>query len=122
MKKRRLLWIAATLVLLLGAGYAVLWLTGPGHRINALSFERIQEGMTEKEVEEILGVPAGDYGTKAHPELTVLPLGDRKRWTSDDAQIVVDFDKRGLVVLKRLGFVRVGESIWQKLRRWLRIN
>src|SRR5947208_3472324 len=36
---------------------------GQTHRINNESFEKIQPGMTEKEVEEILGGPYGQYFT-----------------------------------------------------------
>ncbi|MCI0742907.1 MAG: outer membrane protein assembly factor BamE [Gemmataceae bacterium] len=127
MKKRRCLWIVVVLVLLLGAGYGVLWLTaGPRHRINKESFERIQEGMTEEEVESIIGVPAGDYTTG--PVVVRLMLisfmsPQCKSWKSNVGQIVVDFDSRGLITWKRyMDVTPVEESLWDKLRRWLRIN
>ncbi|MCI0376234.1 MAG: hypothetical protein L0215_01375 [Gemmataceae bacterium] len=128
MKKRRLLWFVATSVLLFGAGYAALWLTAPRHRINALSFEQIREWMTEKEVEGILGVPAGDYTTAPVMVLddgtaSTIWISRVKRWTSNDTAIDVFFDDLGLVTRKRLlDVIPLEESIWQKLRRWLRIN
>ncbi len=73
--------------------------------------------MTGEEVEAILGVPDVE---------TILGVPDdhiRKSWVSDDAIIEIGFDERGLVVWK--GYVPLPpleESIWQKLRRWLRIN
>ncbi|MCI0378840.1 MAG: hypothetical protein L0215_14630 [Gemmataceae bacterium] len=129
MKKRRLLRLAATSVLLLGAGYGVLWLTaGPRHRINHESFNRIQEGMTEKDVEAIFGVPAGDYTTGPVMELKSDSGFSKvwrvdKPWMSNFSRIYVAFDERGLVVWKRyLPVVPEEESFGDKLRRWLRIN
>ena len=62
-------------------------------------------GMTEVDIESILGCPAGDYSTgraEYWPEfdekcLTLLwpdPLC-RKLWVSDDGWVSVDFDKSG---------------------------
>ena len=39
------------------------WLFVPAHRIHRDSFDQIQQGLTENQVVDVLGVPAGDYST-----------------------------------------------------------
>jgi len=79
MNRKRLLLILGCLGLLLLAGYATLWLTAPRHRITEENIEAIKEGMTEKEVEAILGAQAGDYSSKqtggqfAEIEVIIIP-------------------------------------------------
>src|SRR5262245_59132749 len=132
MSKRRLAWIAGTLVLLLAAGYGVLWLTAPRHDINHKSFEAIKMGMTEQQVEAILGVPAGDYTTGpviGWPEISsngwaiCWERQPHKSWISNEAAIHVYFDEQGLV--KRTTHRKPWlseESLWARLRRWLGIE
>ncbi|HMF17276.1 MAG TPA: hypothetical protein VKE98_08730 [Gemmataceae bacterium] len=64
--KRKLKWIAAVLsVLLLGFGAALLlW---PRDRITAESWKQIQIGMSEKEVEDILGRPGVSWEANLFP-------------------------------------------------------
>src|SRR5581483_7877942 len=64
MKKRwrsSLLWFEVLGVLSL-AGLAVL---PPRHGITPENFARLREGMTQQEVEALLGVPPGSYSTGA---------------------------------------------------------
>jgi hypothetical protein len=58
------------------AGYATLWLTAPRHRITAKNIEAIQEagargGITKGKIEEIFGVPAGNYSSGNDDEVNV---------------------------------------------------
>ena len=124
MRKRLLLLLAAVALGLL-AGYLTLWRTGPQHRITRESFARIQAGMTEQEVEAILGVPAGYYATArvAFAECYDLrvPAGAvEKQWTCDEGTILVFFYPADRVCVSRFFQVaHVDESLLNKARRWL---
>jgi hypothetical protein len=65
------------------------------------NFDRIENGMTRREVEEILGgqpgkyLPANDYMIRY--DSVLLPQGECQEWTSADGQIVVGFDEEGKV-------------------------
>jgi hypothetical protein len=92
----------------------------PVPRITKEHYERIAEGMTEKQVEAILGAPAGNYATG--PVLSMRPPRV-KRWTSppittktwrgDWGWIEVGFDKEGSVCSKSL---RAGSRLSQGAR------
>jgi hypothetical protein len=122
--KRKLKWTAVVLaVSLLGFATAIfLW---SRDRITAESWKQIQIGMSEKEVEEILGGP----GKRQCPPGLVrqlsephdISLFDRfisKYWTSQRGCIQVNFDLRGNVCEKAFG--RSGEpNFIDRLRDWL---
>jgi hypothetical protein len=69
--------------------------SGP-HRINGEGFDQITAGMTQREVEEILGGPPGDYTEYREvswPVQTVLEDGLWfKSWVSDDGWFEVAFN------------------------------
>ncbi len=106
MRKKR----TVVVVVLLLALVTSLWvLARPRpHRINREGFDRIEEGMTQREVEDILGRPPGDYTDRRE----TLPDGRWKyvagwmrghpsyprEWLSDDGRVMVFFDKGGCVV------------------------
>lgn len=109
--------------------YVFLWLNGPPYRITYESFARIKEGMTEKEVESIFGVPAGDYETKKRPPLpnhhlltpTTVPC-EVKVWKGNGLTICIWFDAGGKVLDSRsVGWVseESSETFLDKLRRLL---
>jgi hypothetical protein len=66
-----------------------LWLLLPGTAITRENFARIQEGMTLKDVEEILGGPARDESTGPTQFERPLPaeLGDQARHPDSPSQI-----------------------------------
>jgi hypothetical protein len=74
MKRKTLLLILGSLAAVLLAGYGTLRLTAPRHRITDENFAAIQKGMTEAEVEAILGVPAGVYSSKGNTGFYGPPL------------------------------------------------
>ena len=108
----------------------MLWLTGgPSHRINRTGFENIRKEMTEREVEAVLGVPAGDYATGP---IRLITFGDapkttyfvfrpaEKKWVGNEAVIEVWFDDNGRVEDKRIwGAYIAREPIFNRLRRLL---
>jgi hypothetical protein len=126
MRKRLLLLLMSVALVLLG-GWLTLWPSSPQHRINRESFARIQEGMTEQEVESILGVPAGDYATArvaiAEDYDLRVPAGAvQKQWTCDEGTILVFFYPADKVCVSRfIQVARVDESFLDKARRWLRL-
>ena len=61
---------------------------GRSSGINRENFDRVNEGMTEAEVEAILGCPPGNYNLRP---VTVFKSGRmfRRWWVSDDAIITI---------------------------------
>src|SRR5262249_33765325 len=55
-----LLGLLGVVLLLLGGG-VLLWVILPHHRISRASYEMIRQGMTQAEVEAVMGVPPGEY-------------------------------------------------------------
>lgn len=101
--------IMSVLTLLLGSlasccliGLLFVW---PRHRINHDSFAKLQGGMTEKEVESILGGPAGRYvegpmihgepGRFVHYAKKEDLQNESKSWVTSSLEIGVTFDREG---------------------------
>jgi hypothetical protein len=86
--------------------YFTWWLGKPRPDINRANFERIKKGMTLREVEAIIGAPAGDYTTE--PTSIVddgwYVSGD-KEWVDDEGAISVWFDPQGRI--RDMSFVPV---------------
>jgi hypothetical protein len=81
-----ILWLLGVLLLLAGGGM-FLWVSGHRHRINQESVAKIERGMTEQQVEEILGVPEGDYGDGEFGEFELLtPKWDNPDHNGDSEQ------------------------------------
>ena len=138
--KRKLKWLAIVLaVALLGFGTALLlW---PGDRITAESWQKIRIGMTEKEVEEILGGPGMSYEEfwtqydRLEKELGRPPLqfedprqrrfwfwhNDRVRiWNGRRGIIAIDLDQDQHVNWIAFQGVRWTDGgIFDRLRDWL---
>ena len=130
--KRKLKWLAIVLaVSLLGFGTELfLW---PRDRITAQSWEKIEIGMTENQVEEILGRPGvswedskffdmGQFRLElAEPNKIVWRLDDliaSKYWTSQHGCMQVKFDPQGNISGK--AFWHSSEPFFlDRLRDWL---
>lgn len=91
--------------LLLLAGVAVLGIVTflvdlsmrPRVRINQESFDRIQIGMTQLEVEEILGGPPDRYtGRRGTFSVAIDSMSSQKQWIGDEGTIYVQlsWDRR----------------------------
>lgn len=90
-------------------GYLLLRQTNP---INRANFAKVQEGMTDKEVEQILGKSSGPW-----------PFNDREGirvdyWGRDNTLIVVLFDDDNKVKHKEFSDAKE-ETVLEKVRRWL---
>jgi hypothetical protein len=99
------------LVLLVAVAVVSWWCFMPSDRITQETAAKIQKGMTEKEVIEILRVESGDYLTISLPPeakrstkkqwikamSSIDPKLDSKRWLGNEGEIVVSFDREGKV-------------------------
>jgi hypothetical protein len=57
--------------------------------VNRAACERVKEGMTQAEVEEALGRPAGDYRTRPGGKLGAGAEGVMGRWRADQPELDV---------------------------------
>lgn len=80
--------------------------------INRSSFERIKAGMSEAELEAILGGPSGNYSTRQVGFENVLATDKTKAWLGNFGLIVVDFDENGSVASKKFHEVHRMEETW----------
>jgi hypothetical protein len=141
-RKRARIAIAVVVLLLIGAGVFFLW---PQDRTTRASWERIQVGMTEKEVEAILGGPgltwdeyqakeleAQEGGQALMPdEVLDEPMGgflpdalDKTRvWRGRRGELGVQFDHGGQArhkYFKGGQIIRGADpSFFGRLRDWL---
>jgi hypothetical protein len=136
LKRKLVLLVLGCLALVLMAGYVTLWLTASRHRITQENLNKIQKGMTEKQVEAMLGARPGDYSSGQtvvffaeakdpgiinlfEPADLVKERGG-KCWVADDAALWLRFDDGGHVTEVDFGMTWPGnESFLAKLRRWL---
>jgi outer membrane protein assembly factor BamE (lipoprotein component of BamABCDE complex) len=69
-----------------GVAILLLWLAACGSRLNQENFEKIREGMSQKEVREILGEPVDASGAS----LLGLSSGEAV-WRDDKTTVTVHF-------------------------------
>jgi hypothetical protein len=137
MKKRLL--VKLGLVALVGTALFVAWLwwTIPTSGINRATANRIRVGMSEVEVERMIGVEAGTYATKDAPFSSEWSKSDFERfksitaaqpantlsfsWEDDNGTIVVCIGRDDRRVVYSC-YVAFSETIPDKLRRWLRLD
>lgn len=127
--KRLLPWLAGLTALLL-VGYVALWLTAPAHRISRASFDRVREGMTAEDLEEVFGLPAGRYRAGEEGSLfSAALIGRLPSAGSDVEEREWVGPEGGARVWLQAGRVRA--AVWyeapvrdfpHRLRRWLGIT
>jgi hypothetical protein len=93
-------------------------------------YEAIRVGMTESEVEALLGGPAGDRSTGRADFCIAMTREEHeafhaalvtKEWVNDDALIWIGFDQNGRVNRKFATANRGGPPSWfDRVRRWFR--
>jgi hypothetical protein len=89
MRELRVLLVAAAVVLAFGACAFLLSRNQPRPGITRDNFERIQEGMTTEEVEEILGGPAGRY-TDRPIMVPIEGIMFRRWWIGDTGVVTIE--------------------------------
>src|SRR5438128_1751089 len=115
--RRRFLISFTLLIGLAAAVFLGFWAMQPRPRIDQETLDKIQIGMTEREVIDIIGAPPGDYGV-GNAEVddwdptargrwpAMLKLDDDERsWLGHEKAIVVAFDETRKVSGKRLANV-----------------
>jgi hypothetical protein len=138
--KRKLKWMSLVLVVLVvGFGTALFLL--PRDRITADSWEKIRLGMTEKEVEGILGGPGiswGEYLSNMvalnkkgklpindgieflEPESWNEGIDDISVWIGQRGEIRIGMNRRGHVIAKRFQRLRPADPTFvDRIRDWL---
>jgi hypothetical protein len=114
-------WLILVALLGLGACATLLPSQRPRGRITRENFDRIQEGMTEAEVQEILGGPDGYYTDRP---VIVLVEGTmfRRRWVGDEGVVTIEltFDEPRRVANKAFRPLPP-ESFAERYRRWCRL-
>lgn len=129
MRKRLPVLVGVLFVLVAGAGLVTAWFRSCflSNSINLENFAKIQPGMSESDVEAILGALAGDYSSGwvkiLPPAAEVVGCWSppvKKAWITDEGCIVVFFDESGKVVSAQFWEpIVLEESLLEKVRRWL---
>jgi hypothetical protein len=119
----RKLWLALLgVALVLAGGTFPLLFPRPG-RVTEAAFERIEPGMTQAEVEAILGDPPGDYETgrrglvlNLYGNGVLMEGGRLEQWGGDEGFIQVGFGEEDTVLWTQ--FVPAGRR-WNLIEEWL---
>ena len=117
MRKRWLL-AAGTMAALVGVVLVGVTMMPCGPGVTKANFDNVEDGMTEKEVEEIFGEPANDrwrwFSVSSSPYMPVNVI-----WRRDDgACATITFSGRKVI---GKGWSYSEETVPAKLRRWLRL-
>jgi hypothetical protein len=118
MTKKKRFFLIAILPLTIALTLGVLAMLPPRPGVTKANFDRIQDGMTMAEVEEIFG---------AYPEFRVGHAGNHKTWRNPNgslAHIWFDTDLFGenKVWVSEKEWHDSDETILDKLRRWLHLR
>lgn len=135
--KRKLARFGLVLLVLVVAAISFAWYTSPSRRINREAFERLHEGISKKEVEEILGPPGNHASARAFAidpetgaieqelkELILQMAQDPKSretviWASNSGAIFLRFEND---VARRLAYIEVAVSARDRLKEWFRLS
>jgi len=100
----------------------------PRHRIVEGIAARIRPGMSQADVEAILGGPPGEYGPESvsveSRSMAIPEFPKREQtWIAGYLAISVLFDADGKVLQSRESRRMIGDETWNdKVRRWFRLK
>jgi hypothetical protein len=115
----------AAMFVALGTAVSLPFCLYPQHRIEKKSVGLIKAGMTQKQVEAILGGPPGDYGPESVPTPSSgfsipLPSQSMKSWVAGYFAISVVFEEDGTVAWVEESNRMVSDESWtDRISRWL---
>ena len=127
---RILIAIVVSMFLFLGVAFFFASKLSSRIRINAETVKQIHNGMSEQEVERLLGGPAGDYsrhspfgmvGNVFEGHIVGAPpprIAAIKKWKSDDGEVWVAFTDKG-EVYRTVSFFLHQKTLWEKLKDWM---
>jgi hypothetical protein len=93
-------------------------------RISQEQFLSVRVGMTQKQVEGIIGYPPGNYARPGWVRFDDCNYVGAQHWVSDNGELFVWFDRDGCVRDVKYSFIlHFGEppSFIERLRSWLRL-
>lgn len=116
MRISRRAWLGLLAVAGLAVGGFLVWcLVPPAPGVTVDNYHRLRPGMTEVEVERILGEPGND--DVLHREFPGEPVKGVKGWYGKGITILVTFDEQGHVT--RVYGLGVGPTFLTRVRGWL---
>jgi hypothetical protein len=92
--------------------------------MNEATFDRVEVGMSEADVNALLGGPAGDYTTMNVLQAPVRPMGRTGTtptgWFGNEGTIVIGFDEDRRVAWKQfINVVSLDETWLEKCKGWI---
>ena len=114
--KRRLLVVA--ILTLAPIAMAFFWPAQSVDSIDAANFNRIEIGMTQQEVENILGGPGGEIQEEVQGRfIPGQSIGSPKVWNGCQSAIIIRFKLRGnkYVVASKEFF---NPGLWEQFKAW----
>jgi hypothetical protein len=120
MSKKRLL-LFASLPLTVAVTLGVLAMSPPRPGVTKTNFDRIQEGMTKAQVQEMLGQDGeftGGFTVVDRQEAQIAKA--EFAWRADDGSVVFIMFVEGCVAAKY--WSDSNETILDKIRRWLHLR
>jgi hypothetical protein len=127
--RKRIVICSLTFLALAAGSFAAFWFLQPRPRIDEQAFARIEHGMTEQQVIDIIGAPPGNYGV-GEGELNpfnvstfwIFPEKSVKTWLGRDKAIQIGFADDGKVLSKNIGNVwREYDSHLHMVGVWFRL-
>ena len=127
-------WLIVVSAVTLVAVIVAIWLLAAirPRKLHVATFQQIKLGMTQEQVESLLGGPPGDYGVNAggkqrvSAEGYIAPPGSiEKVWFNDNNHLEIYFDSLNRVVglYKRAGYRRSPPPpLWDRLLRYFGIS
>lgn len=123
-------WLLGTIPILLCGLLLAAWSWWSPDAINPSTYQRIHLGMTQGEIEKVIGLPAGNSGRGSIIAVTVLAESQlsedpfprdqlRAIWTGSRYAILVRFDDEGTAIGCSLYEVSRRPALLGMLRSWL---
>jgi hypothetical protein len=126
-KKNRRLFAATFVMALIVCAIGTSLIRGPKGGITRANYDKIRLGMTQDDVEALLGCPPGDYtdgrpvmGIDSYGGSVLMREGVMKEWWDELGIIQVGFDNGGCVLWTRFVEVSTGpQTFIDRVKAWV---